>query len=69
MRRIAADFTAGLLRRYLDAPCGRILRSPDDNEHFTPLATVGNDISVEFKQDCYRGVRLERARPRRVTSA
>lgn len=52
-RRIAADFRQGF---YADIWMPRAVEFSvsDDNEHFTPLATVGNDIPVEFKQDCYR---------------
>ena len=53
VRRIAADFMQGF---YADIWMPRAVEFSvsDDNEHFTPLATVGNDIPVEFKQDCYR---------------
>ena len=53
VRRIAADFMQGF---YADIWMPRAVEFSisDDNEHFTPLATVGNDISVEFKQDCYK---------------
>ena len=53
VRRIAADFIQGF---YADIWMPRAVEFSvsDDNEHFTPLATVGNDIPVEFKQDCYR---------------
>lgn len=53
VRRIAADFMQGF---YADIWMPRAVEFSvsDDNERFTPLATVGNDIPVEFKQDCYR---------------
>lgn len=53
VRRIAADFMQGF---YADIWMPRAVEFSisDDNEHFTPLATVGNDIPVEFKQDCYK---------------
>ena len=53
MKRIAACFMQGF---YADIwmPRAVEISVSDDDRHYTPLASVENDIPFEYKQDCYR---------------
>ena len=53
VKRIAACFMQGF---YADIwmPRAVEISVSDDDRHYTPLASVENDIPFEYKQDCYR---------------
>ena len=53
VKHIAADFMQGF---YADIwmPRAVEISVSDDNELFTTLATVENDVPFDFRQDCYR---------------